>query len=58
MQMHLPINRMLGRDQAHPTTIPSTEQGIWYAPIFDALANGGVVLVCCKNGMHRSLCKG
>ena len=58
MQMHLPINRMLGKGPLHPSTIPVDQQREWYAAIFDALAGGGAVLICCKNGMHRSLCKG
>ena len=41
MQMHLPINRMLGKDPLHPSTIPVDQQREWYAAIFDALAGGG-----------------
>ena len=53
-QMHLPLNQMILKDGQ----MPLEEQMGWYEPIFQALAEGGQVLVCCKNGVHRSRCNG
>lgn len=56
--MHLPLNRMILKDPAAASAIPIAEQRDWYEPIFQALGSGGQVLICCKNGMHRSRRKG
>ena len=56
-QMHLPINRMILREGAYER-ISLDDQAAYYAEIFEALASGGRLLVCCKNGVHRSPCWG
>lgn len=54
LQMHLPLNCMIMRDMTHATAIPVDAQREYYQRIFEALGDGGRVLVCCKNGVHRS----
>ena len=50
-QLHFPINEMLPKENP---SITIEESLGWYEKVFDALAEGGSVLVVCKNGMHRS----
>ena len=50
---YMPINDMLVKDQAE-SEAPFSDQGRWYAPIFEALRQGGSVLVTDKGGQHRS----
>ena len=50
-QLHFPINEMLPKE--NPAIALGASLG-WYESVFDALADGGSVLVVCKNGMHRS----
>ena len=50
-QLFFPINEMLPKENP---SIGLDESLGWYESIFEALTEGGSVLVVCKNGMHRS----